>query len=572
MSNSDSQQFILDFFNKIDNILEKKGGKRKLHKTYKKIYKKQRGSGNGDEELNLPVPLDSNTQSVLNELSQTIQSDESLKSTVKIVVTPSENIPDDKLNDEFRNHLQMLSTNILTKSTINMSPEELQMLSLFVSYKNMKSDITNASNIVTKTLTSISQMSQTDKVVIEDDKSDENITLVSTLLEKITGASDLVDKQVQAMETILTSSIGDTIRLANLYDTYASPEEISSASLSAFTNSFGYLSFLFNLLLCYKNRISDYSSNLKNTNPVLYLIISSIYSAISFILFMMFKLFMFLINTKIGQIYILIIFIKLYKDNNAVAVFISNVILKLLRMADLQIGASNYVNNCIDQAKQALMNSLPLLLTNAGILSLFKNSIQSALLDPTIVANFIQTLTPELSAQIIQQSLPMLSQGLSDSITSATPQMINALTYSVTQTITSATPQMIEAITAELAPALIEGISSNVGSLITDTASTIVAQTATQMTTQLANQQITSSLVNSVSKYALGYAVKAGVYFLTGDTSSGDVLQQAITNTGGKRTNKIRKGKNENGKNGNGKNKKSKNRKICKRNSKTYKK
>jgi len=539
MSNLNPEQFILNFFNKIDTILEKKGGK-----------KIQKGSGKDDDDLNLPVTLENDTQNLLNELSSSIQSDETLKSNVRIQVGPSQNIPDDKLNEEFKNHLQLIINNIKTKPTIDMSPEELQVLSLFVSFKNMKSDVNNASNIVTKSLSTVSQMSQTDKVIIEDDKSTENIKLVGVLLEKVKGNTDLVDKQIQTIETVLNSAVGDINTLTTLYETNSSPSEISSASLSVFTNSLGYLSFLFNLLLCYKNRVGDYSNKLKTQNPVMYFIISSIYTCISFIMFIIFKIFIFLINSKIGKIYILIVFIKLYKDDNQFAVFIANTILKLLSIADSHIGASIYINNCIEQAKQSVINSIPVLLTSGVINNLLKSTIQSALLDPTILASFIQKLTPELSSQIIQQSLPILSQGLSDAMASSTPQLVNA----VTQSISYATPQLVGAITestlslsqniaSELAPVLIEGISvsvtENVGSLVTSSATALVTQTATQM----ANQQITSGLVNTVSKVALGYAVKAGAYFLTGETTTGDILQQVIKNTGGKRIKKSKKDK-----------------------------
>jgi len=267
-------------------------------------------------------------------------------------------------------------------------------------------------------------------------------------------------------------------------------------------------------------------------------------------MFIIFKIFIFLINSKIGKIYILIVFIKLYKDDNQFAVFIANTILKLLSIADSHIGASIYINNCIEQAKQSVINSIPVLLTSGVINNLLKSTIQSALLDPTILASFIQKLTPELSSQIIQQSLPILSQGLSDAMASSTPQLVNA----VTQSISYATPQLVGAITestlslsqniaSELAPVLIEGISisvtENVGNLVTSSATALVTQTATQM----ANQQITSGLVNTVSKVALGYAVKAGAYFLTGETTTGDILQQVIKNTGGKRIKKSKKDK-----------------------------
>jgi len=53
---TDSLEYILTFFNKINNIIQQKGNKRKRNFTNKKIVKKQKGEII-NEDLNLPIPL-----------------------------------------------------------------------------------------------------------------------------------------------------------------------------------------------------------------------------------------------------------------------------------------------------------------------------------------------------------------------------------------------------------------------------------------------------------------------------------------------------------------------------------
>jgi hypothetical protein len=548
MSNSDSQKFVLDFFNKIDNILEeKKGGKRKTRiNINKNRNKKQKGSGK-DGELDLPVPLNDKSIFDVIQLQETIQSSPSLETSIKIEILPPKNISDNDVAAEFSNHIKFILENIQNKPAIEMSPEELQILSLFINYNKLKTDTVSASSTALSTLSQTKQLPQEQKVVIEDGNSEENLQLVSTLLKNVSGPSDLVDKQVESMENITENAVKDITTLSNLYESKASAEEISSASTSSFLNLFGYLSFLFSLLVCYKNRINEYGTTLKTKNPIIYFIMSSIYSCISFVLFLIFKLFMFLINTKIGKIYLLFVFLKLYRENNVIAVFVANTIIKLISIADKGLGASAHVNMCIEKAKQILIDNIPNLLTNDSIKSLLTSVISTALINPTVLANFISSLSPELSSQIIQQALPAITQGLTDSISHATPQMIQALTQGVASQVG---PQIVGAITegtaslaSELGPALIEGIthgiSSNVGTMITDVATNAVTTAVTEVGKNMAQQQLTSSIVTTASKTALTLVAQGVSYYLTGDTSAANLL----TNSGGKRTRKNKKSK-----------------------------
>jgi hypothetical protein len=248
---------------------------------------------------------------------------------------------------------------------------------------------------------------------------------------------------------------------------------------------------------------------------------------------------MFLWNTRIGRLYILFVFLKLYKENNTVAVFIANTIVQLIGMVDKSLGASEYINVFMINTQKILINSIPNLLNNESIKALLSSSIASALMNPTVLANFINSLTPELSSQIIQQSIPIISESLKDTITGATPEMIQAITQGITQQIG---PQILTAITegtanmaSELAPSLIEGISTtvtgNVQSMVTNAATTAITEAGKNM----AQQQITGSIINGVSNVALTYGAQFVSYYLTGDTNAANLITNSV---GGKRTRK----------------------------------
>jgi len=541
MSNSDSQKFITTFFNKINNIIEKKGGKRKNKSSSRKKYKRQKAGGKNGE-LDLPIPLNDKDIYDILQLKQAIQSNSSLANNTKINISSSNNNLENVDNvEEFTQHIKLILQNIKLnpKPVIDMTPEELQIFSLYLSYTKLESDIQIASSILDDSLSNIKSLSDYEKTMIEDESSQENLSLSSTLYKNISGSNNLTDKMEESIVSIKDNVNKDIKNLTNLYKNGASPEEISSASTSSFLNLFGYLSFLFSLLGCFQNRLSEYNQSLKSKNPIIYAIISIIYSSISFILFCIGKIFMFLWNTRIGRLYILFVFLKLYKENNSIAVFIANIIVQLIGMVDKSLGASTYINEFIKTTQTILISSLPTLLNNDTIKALLSSSIASALMNPTVLANFMNSLTPELSSQIIQQSLPILSESLKDTITNATPEMIQTITQGISQQVG---PQIISAITqgtanmaSELAPSLIEGISTtvsgNMQSMVTNAATTAITEAGKNM----AQQQITGSILNGVSNVALSYGAQIVSYYLTGDTSSANLITNSI---GGKKTKK----------------------------------
>ena len=558
MTDSSSQKFVLDFFKQVDDILEKKrgGGKRNPGNTRKrcKSNKKQRGGMQEENELVFPIPIRDRSVFDLIQLQETIKQSPSLKNSVKVDIIPSKPIQEKDISSEFSNHIKVILDNITTKPAFELSPQELQVMALFISFKNMKTEVENASKISQESIQQIQALPSNGKVVIEDNKSSENLQMVSTLLVNVPGPTDMVDKQTQVMTDIIEHSLNNVMELTTLYETDSSPLALSSASTSSFLNLFGYLSVLMDLLLCYKNRINEYGTSLKTSNPVIYFIMSSIYSCMSFVVFLIYKLFMILINTKIGKIYLTFVFLKLYKENNAVAVFIANMILKLLSIADETLGASEYVINKLEIAKQLLIAQLPQLLTNASISGLLSTVISTALASPTVLANFINSLSPELSSQIIKQALPSLSQSVTTALSNASPEMIRQLTEGVsmqlvpqiTQTIAEGTLNMASSLT----PALIEGVTNGVAESVTPMITNAVADAASSAATlaitegakAAASQQLTSTFMNNVGTQALGYTAYLVGNWL-GAPQLGDVAHKVLTNKGGKHSKKMNKRK-----------------------------
>ena len=580
VSDSDAQKFVLNFFTQINNTLDiKTGGKRKNKRQMSnkrhmsnKRYKNGGAGGDGDDVVDLPVPLnETNTEDIL-KLKQQMESDPSLKQNFSIKIIPSHSTSMTDINSDFSQHIKVVLDNIGEKKALEMTPEELQVLSLFINYKSLLSETKEAAN----SLLQISQMSPSNKLIIEDAGSEENIQMVSSLLENVSGPPDLVDKQVSVIKAITQNTINDFEKLSHSYEITASPEQISSESTSSFLNLFGRLSVLFNLILCYKNRLSTFKTNLKTTNPVIYFIINSLYSCISFVMFCIFKIFLFLINTRLGQCYLILVFFKLYKNDNKIAVFIANSILQLLRISDDYLGVSEYVNTSIGLLKQKVSDSMPALITMSGVQGLLTSTLSSALLNPQVMGNFVSSLTPQLTNQMLEQSLPAITDTTKTAITNYGSAFLedasNQFGVVVNKGLNDIMPIFIDGVSTAFSTAgkeVITDVLTTTGKevmtdvltttgkeVITDVFTTtgkeIITQASKEAVIEFGKQQGQQQLKNWGTSVVFKYGVQAVSYYLTGDTSAGNLI--AID--GGKRTKK---------------NKKSKRTKKSKRYSKTYK-
>jgi hypothetical protein len=569
VSDSDAQKFVLNFFTQINNTLDMKtGGKRKNKRQMSnKRYKNGGAGGDGDDVIDLPVPLnETNTEDIL-KLKQQIQSDPSLKQNFSIKIIPSHSTSMTDINSDFSQHIKVVLDNIGEKKALEMTPEELQVLSLFINYKSLLSETKEAAN----SLLQISQMSPSNKLIIEDAGSEENIQMVSSLLENVSGPPDLVDKQVSVIKAITQNTINDFEKLSHSYEITASPEQISSESTSSFLNLFGRLSVLFNLILCYKNRLSTFKTNLKTTNPVIYFIINSLYSCISFVMFCIFKIFLFLINTRFGQCYLIIVFLTLYKNDNKIAVFIANTILQLLRISDDYLGVSEYVNTSIGLLKQKVIDSMPDLLTMSAVQGLLTSTFSSALLSPEVMGNFVSSLTPQLTNQVtqltnqvIERSLPAITTEMSRGFTQFGPALIdgtvNQFSLVVNKGLNDVIPLFIdgvstaftEVITTTGKEVITDVITTTGKEVITDVITTTGKEVFTEAVIEFGKQQSQQQILNSLSTPVVNLGLKMLSFYITGDPNAGNL----IANYGGKRTKK---------------NKKSKRTKKTKRFSKTYK-
>ena len=317
MENSDkgAEKFVLNFFQQIDTILqEKKGGKLKKRKGKftSRSYKKQKGGVKTEGTLDLPVSLSESNQSDIVKLQEELKSNTDLKSGFTIKITPSTSLratsstssESENINKLFAQHISDVLRNINSTSVLELTPQELQVLALFSEFKKLNSKASEGSNIVSQNLTKITELPS--KTIVEDDKSEENIQLMSKVLEHVEGPPDLVDRQIKVIEMITDNAVSNIEDLTQLYDSDGSPQEISKSLISNFMNLSGNLAALFNMLSCFSNRISNMASVMKN-NPIIYFLITLLQSCISFIVYLLKEIFFMLINSFIGKSVLIII-------------------------------------------------------------------------------------------------------------------------------------------------------------------------------------------------------------------------------------------------------------------------
>ena len=539
MENSDkgAEKFVLNFFQQIDTILqEKKGGKLKKRKGKftSRSYKKQKGGVKTEGTLDLPVSLSESNQSDIVKLQEELKSNTDLKSGFTIKITPSTSLratsstssESENINKLFAQHISDVLRNINSTSVLELTPQELQVLALFSEFKKLNSKASEGSNIVSQNLTKITELPS--KAIVEDDKSEENIQLMSKVLEHVEGPPDLVDRQIKVIEMITDNAVSNIEDLTQLYDSDGSPQEISKSLISNFMNLSGNLAALFNMLSCFSNRISNMASVMKN-NPIIYFLIILLQSCISFIVYLLKEIFFMLINSFIGKSVLIIIFMYYYRQNNLIAIFLANSILKLLKVVDDNVGISDYANQCFDVIKQQLVDYLPQLLTNTAVTTFANSVIASALTSPEVMKNFISSITPELSRQVIEQSLPTITDALASELT---PRLIEGITSELT-------PQLVEGVStnmvAQLMPELIYGVTQT---MITDVAPQLAPQIATQVASQLAITSAQNSLFNAasatLSKVAVSYALNGISGYLGIDSSVVQPVTGLLTNSGGK--------------------------------------
>ncbi len=256
-------------------------------------------------------------------------------------------------------------------------------------------------------------------------------------------------------------------------------------------------------------------------------------------------------NFRIGQLYVCYIFYLLYSNGNPIVVFIVNTILYLSKVT----GVTASVNSLMELCKKKLMEAIPALLTSAALNSFLTNTIVKALMDPTVLRNFVQSLSPELAGQLVQNALPALTQGLTQGlIEGATP----ALTQGITQGLTQG---LIEGLAPALTQGITEGVIEGAKPLLIEG----IKEGATQGARLLVEQQAKTAIMEKVGGIALNFAVGAAGALMGLDAGTVAAITNTgamglITNAGGKRTKKIRRNKkskhiNKKKKNGNKKTK-----------------
>ena len=231
-------------------------------------------------------------------------------------------------------------------------------------------------------------------------------------------------------------------------------------------------------------------------------------------------------NFRAGQIYVSYVFYRLYSNGNPIVVFIANTILYLSKVT----GVTATMTALMEMCKKKVMEAIPAILTSAALNSFLTNTIVKALMDPTVLRNFVQSLSPELAGQLVQNALPALTQGVTQGlIEGATPAITQGLTRGL---IEGLAPALTQGVIEGARPLLIEGIKEG----------------ATQGARLLVEQQAKTAVMSKIGDLALRFGVGAVAGYLGADAGTVGLLTNGpaglLTNAGGgKKTKKIRRNK-----------------------------
>lgn len=531
-SNKPAEKFVLQFFQQVDHILaekSRKGGGKRKGKSCKNPHKKQKGGMKPDNDItpDLPVPLSASNQSNVAELQEELNTNSEFKQgfRIKVVSSPAaaasasaSATETQTINDLFGQHISAVLRNISTTNALELTPQELQVLALYYEFKKVHTKASEGAEIVLKQIAELPG-----KEIVQDDKSEENIQRMSSVLQHVEGPRDLVDRQISVVERITNTAVDNMRQLMTLYERNASPQEISKRLIGTFMNLMGNLAALFNMLACFSNRISNNMTSLMRNNPVIYFLMKLIQTCISFVVYLLNYLFLMLTNTFIGKSCLIILFLYYYRQNNPIAIFLANCILKILKIVDSYVGISDYAIQCFLAIQQQLLDYLPQLLTNAALTTFVNSVITSALSSPEVMNNFIRSLAPEITRQLIGQSLPSLSQALASEIT---PQLIEGVSSSVVET---------------MMPQLINGVTQT---MITDVAPQLATQVATQVATQAAITSAQSTFFTAASSTLSKVAINAATSIIAGSLGIDQNTIQPVAGyltSGGKKTKKHRR-------------------------------
>lgn len=508
-ADKDALKFVANFFDEINTPESNKGGKRKHSRKNQRHKNKKARVGGAPPSTMLPTPLNSTTISLLNQIQSATE-----KKTLSLSAGGA---GAGDINSQLSEKLQGILTKLNANNgavDIALTQEEIMIISLYSSVMEL-SQVKDAAQQVQAQI-------QQGQAQIEQGEEQAQGEQEEQQMQPVEQQVQAPEQQMQvAVEVVVDNTVAEVEGIQDLYRNNAPPEQISRASTSAFINAFGRMKALLTLIVNYEDTLGEFDENLQVSNPKLYFMLSTIYSCISFLLFTIFKLFKFLMNFRVGQIYVSYVFYRLYSNGNPIVVFIANTILYLSKVT----GVTATVTALMELCKKKVMEAIPAILTSAAINSFLTNTIVKALMDPTVLRNFVQSLSPELAGQLVQNALPSLTQGLTQGlIEGATPALTQGLTQGLIEGLAPALTQGItQGVIEGARPLLIEGIKEG----------------ATQGAQLLIEQQAKTAVMTKIG----GFAFKLGVGAVAGYLGADAGTVGLLTNAGGGRTKKIRRNK-----------------------------
>jgi len=206
-----------------------------------------------------------------------------------------------------------------------------------------------------------------------------------------------------------------------------------------------------------------------------------------------------------------IYFIYLYRQNNAVAVFLANLFRLLLSKVDSAIGASRFMNECLESILEYMKQSFLMLIGDHAILAFFKsmfdNMATSFFNHPAALPLMTEAYrlgTIQAAPEIVAQMTPTLIQGVSEAVitniqTSAVPMLENTVTGAVTGAIQTSVPMLENAVTGAIqssTPMLQNAMTTTMNQMAQTTAANALYGKAFDVASNVAIKYGLSTLAN----------------------------------------------------------------------------
>lgn len=471
------EKFINDLFTKLGNI-------KRTRKSYAKTIKLKKTNANMIHGGSPITKSSSNVDLVVPLRSDVIDSVETLhdiahKSGVKRIIIDSD-LSNPQMVNDFKKHIMDAITKLETGNhDVKLSSTDLQLLSMFVAFKDLKND-------------------------------------TSTMAQQVSQQSTSKSKSVSAAMMAVDSTMHDISTLDEMYLNGTA----TNLTIEMFTT-------IINLM----SRLCGMMQVLKQSRVTNFLI-----GVCSFIVITLSKLILIVIQSTLGKLFMMGMFVKLYRESNPYAVFIGNAAIKVgthlitragLSTEDIQAAVNVHLTKMGKSMEQYVIDNLPKLITIPAISSFFSSIINTSLSSPEI----IKSLGLQIGSNI--NVAPAINGAVASALNNAGPELVSKImdgtTTAVNKVMSSQIPLLMEGVTTTVELTMQNvGINSLAPAIQNAVSAAVQTSTMNTMTSQMVSTAMTPMLkygFEMIGNYMGVYGAGEAVGLLTNHGGSTNTMK-----------------------------------------------